>query len=60
MEEYLRIQQSELAQIEIDTQEKLEQSILCGSTTRADGMVDRRAKIRLRTARKCLNRLGYK
>ena len=60
MEEYLRIQRFELAQTEMDTQEKLEQSILCGSTTQADGMVDRWAGIRSRTARKWLNRLGYK
>ena len=60
MKEYLRTQRSELAQTEIDTQEELEQSILCGSTTRADGTIDRRAGICSRTARKWLNRLGYK
>ena len=60
MEEYLRTQRPELAQTKIDTQEELEQSILCRSTTRTDGTVDRRAGICLRTPRKWLNCLGYK
>ena len=60
MKEYLRIQQPELAQIEIDMQKKLEHSILCGSTTQADSTIDYRAEIRLRLARKWLNHLGYK
>ena len=60
MEEYLHTQRLELAKTEMDTQEDLEQSILCGSTTRVDGTVDRRTEIRSRTARKWLNRLGYK
>ncbi len=45
---------------ELDTPEELEQSILCISTIRSDGSIDRRVKIRSRTARKWLNRLGYK
>lgn len=60
MEEYLRTQWPELALSEIDTQEELEQSILCGSITRANGTVDCRVRIRWKTARKWLNSLGYK
>ena len=60
MEEYLRKDRPELARNEIDTQEELEQSISCGSTTRLDGTIDRRAGIRSRTARKRFNCLGYK
>ena len=33
---------------------------MSGSTVRSDGNIDRRARIRSRTARKWLNRLGYK
>ena len=58
--EYLHTHRPELANDEIETQEQLEEAILCGSTTRPDGTVDRRAGIRSRTARKWLNRLGYK
>lgn len=58
--EYLRINRPELARDEIETQEQLEEAILCGSTTRSDGTIDFRAGIRSRTARKWLNRLGYK
>ena len=58
--EYLQIHQPELAGHEQDTQEELEQSILCGGITQSDGSVDRRIGIRSRTARRWLNRLGYK
>lgn len=44
----------------MDTPERLEESILSGSTVRPDGNIDQRAEIRLRTAQKWLNRLGYK
>ena len=57
---YLQTNRPELAQDELDTPEGLEQSILAGSTIRENGDVDRRAGIRSRTARKWLNRLGYK
>lgn len=60
MSEYLRPNQAELAPEELDTPEELEQSILSGSTIRLDGSIDKRAGIRSRTARKKLNRLGYK
>ena len=60
MEECLHTQWSKLARTEIDTQEELKQSILCGSTTRVDGTIDWRAGICSRTARKWFNRLGYK
>ena len=58
--EYLRTNRSELAPEELDTPEELEQSILFGSIIRSDGYIDRRAGICSRTARKWLNRLGYK
>ena len=58
--EYLCTNRSELAPEEMDTPEELEQSILSGSTIRSDGSIDKRAGIRLRTARKWLNRLVYK
>lgn len=54
---YLR---TELAQEELDTPEGLKQSILAGNTVRENGDIDRRSGIRSRTARKWLNRLGYK
>ena len=57
---YLRTHRPELAHDEIETQEQLEEAILCGSTTRSDGSIDCRAGICSRTARKWLNRLGYK
>ena len=60
MGEYLRTHRSELGDNEIDTQAELERSILCGSTIRSDGTIERRMGIRSRTARKWLNRLGYK
>ena len=60
MNKYLRTNRPELAQNEIDSQEGLEESILAGSTVRVDGTVDRQSGIRSRTARKWLNRLGYK
>ena len=60
MKEYLRTQQPELARIEIDTQEELQQSILYGNTIQADNTVDRRGRICSRTARKWLNHLKYK
>ena len=60
MGEYLRKYRSELARNEIDTQAELEQSILCRSITRLDGTVEHQEGIRSRTARKWLNRLGYK
>ena len=60
MEEYLCIQRPELARTEIDTHEELKQSILCKSTIRADGTVDRQVGIRSRTVKKWLNCLGYK
>ena len=44
--EYLRTHRSELGDNEIDTQAELERSILCGSTTRADGTIERRTGIR--------------
>ena len=58
--EYLRQHRPELARNEIDTQAALEESILCGSTVRDDGTIDCRVGICSRTARKWLNRLGYK
>lgn len=58
--EYLRTNRSELAPEELDTPEELEQSILSSSTIQSDGSIDNRAGIRSRTARKWLNRLGYK
>ena len=60
MSEYLRTNRSELASKELNTPEELEQPILSGSTVQLDGSSDRRAGIRSRTARKWLNRLGYK
>ena len=51
MGEYLRKYRSELARNEIDTQVELEQSILCGSTIRPDGTVERREGIRSRRAK---------
>ena len=57
---YLQANRPELSQEELDTPEGLEQSILVGSTVRENGDVDRRAGICSRTARKWLNRLGYK
>lgn len=57
---YLHTYRPELGPNETDTQEELEQSILCGSTILSNGTIDRRAGIRSRTARKWLNRLGYK
>ena len=45
---------------EIDTQAELEKSILCGSAIRPNDTVERREGICSRTARKWLNRLGYK
>ncbi len=59
MGEYLHTNQSELAPEELDTPAELEQSILCGRTIRSDGSIDRRSKIRSRTARKWLNHFGY-
>ena len=44
----------------MDTPEELEKSILSGSTIRLDGSIDKRAGIRSKTARKWLDRLGYK
>ena len=41
-------------------QAELEQSILCVSTIRPNGDVERQEEICSRTARKWLNRLGYK
>ena len=58
--EYLRTNRSDLAPEEIDTPKELEQSILSGSTIRSDGSIDKRAGIRLKTARKWLNCLVYK
>ena len=58
--EYLHKYRPELAPNEIDTQEKLEETILCGSTIRPDGIIDRRAGICSRIARRWLNNLGYK
>lgn len=58
--EYLHKYRPELAPNEIDTQEKLEETILCGSMIRPDGTIDRRAEIRSKTARRWLNSLGYK
>lgn len=60
MSEYLRTNRAELAPKGLDTLEGLEQSILSGSTIRSDRNVDRQTGIRSRTARKWLNRLGYK
>ena len=60
MNKYLCTNRPELAQNEIDSQEGLEESILARSTVRVDGTIDRRSGIRLKTARKWLNRLGYK
>ena len=60
MGEYLRMHRSELGDNKIDTQAELEHSILCGSTMRADGTMERHMGIRSRTAKKWLNRLGYK
>ena len=60
MREYLRTNRPELGSEELNTPEGLEESILSGSTVRSDGNIDRRAGIRSRTARKWLNRLGYK
>ena len=57
---YLHIHRLELANNEIEIQEQLEEAILCGSTTQPDGIIHCRAEIRLITARKWLNRLGYK
>lgn len=50
----------ELGQEELDTPERLERSILSGSTIRSNGNINQRTGIRSRTARKWLNRLGYK
>ena len=58
--EYLRIHRPELAEHEQDTQEELEQSILYGGITLSDDSVDCRIGICSRTARRWLNRLGYK
>lgn len=60
MGEYLCTHRSELGDNEIDTQAELERSILCGSTMCANGTIERGMGIRSRTARKWLNRLGYK
>ena len=60
MGEYLRTHRSELGDNEIDTQAELKCFILCGSTMRADGTIERCMGIRSRTAKKWLNRLGYK
>ncbi len=57
---YLQENRPELAQEELDTPEGLEQSILAGSTVRENGDIDRRARIRSKTAQKWLHRLGYK
>ena len=57
---YLQIHRPELAGHERDTQEELEQSILCGSITQLDGSINRRIGICSRTARRWLNQLGYK
>ena len=40
VDEYLRTHQPELARDEIETQEQLEEAILCRSTTRSDGTID--------------------
>lgn len=58
--EYLCIHRPELAHDEIDMQADLKQSILCKSTTRLDDTVKRRVGICSKTAKKWLNRLGYK
>ena len=58
--EYLRTNRPELAQEELDTPQEIEQSILAGSTIQENGDINRRSGIRSRTARKWLNRLGYK
>ncbi len=57
MREYLRTNRFELASVELNTPEELKKSILCSSTIRLDGRIDRRAGIRSRTERKWLNRL---
>lgn len=44
----------------MDTPKELEQSILSGSTIQLDGSIDKQAGICSKTARKWLNRLGYK
>ena len=41
-------------------QAELEQSILCGSIIRSDGTIEHQEGVRLRTARKLLNRVEYK
>ena len=58
--EYLCTNRSELAPEELDTTEKLELSILFGSTIRSDRSIDRQARIRSRTERKWINCLSYK
>ncbi len=60
MGEYLRTYLSKLGDNEIDTQADLEQSILYGSIIHANGTIERHMEIRSKTARKWLNRLGYK
>ena len=57
---YLQANRPELVQEELNTPEGLEQSILAGSTVRENGDIDRQAGICSKTARKWLNRLGYK
>ncbi len=49
---YLQANRLELAQEELDTPERLKQSILAGSKVRENGDNDRQAGIRSRTARK--------
>ena len=57
---YLRIHRFELEDNKIDTQAELEQSILCGNTTHANGTIKCCMGICLKTAKKLLNCLGYK
>ena len=57
---YLLTHRLKLAYHEIEIQEQLEEAILCGSITRSDRIIDCQTEICSKTARKWLNRLGYK
>lgn len=60
LKQYLYTNCPKLASEKLDTSEKLEESILSGSTVRFDGNIDWRAGIPSQTARKWLKCLGYK